>query len=85
MREGPISLRSLLKIVESLGYCSPPVIATELKQASILIVLDLSADFYTIDHNILIHRLAKWVGLSDIVIKWLQTLIKSNKPTCHLR
>ena len=35
--------------------------------------------FDTIDHDILINRLEKWVGLSDCVLNWFKTYIKGRK------
>ena len=48
---------ALVKIVNDLR------LANDLNKVSILILFDLSATFDTIEHDILIHRLAKWVGL----------------------
>ena len=48
-------------------------------KVSILVLLDLSAAFDTIDHDILIHRLEKLVGLSDSVLNWFRTYIKGRK------
>ena len=48
-------------------------------KVSVLVLLDLSAAFDTIDHDILINRLEKLVGLSDCVLHWFKTYIKGRK------
>ena len=42
---------------------------------SILVFLDLSAAFDTVDHDILINRLQKFVGLSGPVLDWFKTYL----------
>lgn len=37
---------------------------------SILILLDLSSAFDTVDHNILINRLKNSVGIRDVALDW---------------
>ena len=35
-----------------------------------LVLLDLTAAFDTVDHNILISRLKKWVGVTGVALNW---------------
>ena len=43
---------------------------------SVLVLLDLSAAFDTVDHAILLHRLEHWVGFTGIVINWLKSYLQ---------
>ena len=60
---------ALTKIISDLR------LSTAANKVSALILLDLSAAFDTIDHNILIDRLESWVGLSGHVLEWFKTYI----------
>lgn len=70
---------ALTKIVSDLRLNS------DANKVSILVLLDLSAAFNTIDHDILISCLERLVGLSDNVLNWFKTYITGRKYYVKLR
>ena len=49
-----------------------------------LTLLDLSAAFDTIDHSILLNRLRKCFGISDVVYKWLKSYLSDRTQVIKL-
>ena len=64
---------ALVKVVNDLR------INMDARKLSVLVLLDLSAAFDTVDHNLLIERLENWVGLSGPVLNWLRTYLTNRE------
>ncbi len=60
---------ALIKIINDIRFNS------DSGKISVLVLLDLSAAFDTVDHNILLERLENWLGLSGMALKWFRSYL----------
>ena len=61
--------------------------ATDKHEDTILVLLDLTAAFDTIDHEVLLNRLNQRFGFRDLALKWLASYLagrKQSKEICCL-
>ena len=50
-----------------------------------LTLLDLSAAFDTIDHNILLNRLSTEYGISNVVLRWFTSYLTDRKQAIKIQ
>ena len=66
---------ALLKVLSDI------LMATDGKRVTLLALLDLSAAFDCVDHDILLHRLQSKFGLDGAVLSWIRSFL-SDKTQC---
>ena len=58
--------------------------AMERGTVTALTLLDLSAAFDTIDHDILLGRLSDWFGIGKVALKWIVSYLKNRSQTINI-
>ena len=59
--------------------------ATDKHEDTILVLLDLSAAFDTIDHEVLLNRLNQRFGFRDLAFKWLASYLADRRQSVRIR
>ena len=59
--------------------------ATDKHEDTILVLLDLSEAFDTIDHEVLLNRLKQRFGFRDLALKWLASYLADRKKSVRIR
>ena len=77
-RKGHSTETALVKITNDLR------VSADKKQVSVLLLLDQTAAFDTIDHSILIQRLEQWIGLSGAALSWFRSYLTDRSYTVSL-
>ena len=60
------------------------LIAADEKEATVIMLLDLSAAFDTVDHDLLLNILEKEIGLRGNVLKWFSSFLKGRSQRIRL-
>ena len=58
--------------------------ALDCKKDVVLVMLDLSAAFDTLDHSILLHRLEHRFGITGMVLNWFRSYLSDRMQTVSL-
>ncbi len=71
LREHHSTESALLKVHNDL------LLAADNEECVILILLDLSAAFDSVDHQLLINRLEQWVGIQGKALQWFKSYLEN--------
>ena len=57
------------------------LLALDKKQCVLLVLLDLSAAFDTVDHTVMLQRLSKEFGIADFALQWFESYLVDRKQS----
>ncbi len=77
-KEGHSTEKALLRVQNGL------LMAKENQEVSVLVMLDQSAAFDTVDHDILLHCLSERAGIKGKALQWFLSYIKGRKQSVHI-
>ena len=77
-RKGHSTETALVKVLNDLR------VSADNKDVSVLLLLDLTAAFDTIDHAILLQRLEHWIGLSGTALSWFHSYLTGRSYSVSL-
>ncbi len=77
-KEGYSTETALLKVQNDL------LMAKDNQKVGVLVMLDLSTAFDTVDHYILLHRLSERAGIKGKALQWFSSYIKGRKQSVHI-
>jgi hypothetical protein len=63
---------------------SDVVTAVDQQSHVVLVMLDLTAAFYTVDHQILLQRLRERFGMGEEVLSWIRSCISNRVQTVKI-
>ena len=61
------------------------LMAMDGQKVALLLLLDLSAAFDTIDHDVLLHRLETYIGISGRALEWMSSYLKDREQYVSLQ
>ena len=64
--------------------CNDLLIASDNGLVSVLVLLDLSAAFDTIDHNIILQRLEHQIGIKGTALSWFRSYLSDRSQFVHV-
>jgi len=67
-----------------LKVSSDIMMSVDSKKYTVLVLLDLSSAFDTVDHNIMINRLCDLVGMSGSVLKWISSYLSGRSFSVNM-
>ncbi len=65
-----------------IGVFNDILLSVDQKKAVFLVLLDLSAAFDTVDHQMLLDQLATRAGVRGVTLDWIKNYLTQKNPVC---